>query len=96
MDQNQNTKVKLTFASPFPKPAHALYQGETVRVTHLGDAEGMSPVYNIVDSQGKSRWVSQSEVQIVDTGFLPIGQETLELISGRSSQTNRPTGVTSR
>lgn len=89
---DQTSKVKLTFAAPFSKPVHGLHDGEPVRITHLGDAEGMSPVYNIVDSQGRSQWVSQSEIQIVDSGFLPMGQETLDLITGRSessSQTER-------
>lgn len=77
-------KPRLTFAAPFSKPVNGVHDGELVKITHTGDADGMSPVYNIVDKQGQSAWVSQSDVTITDQDFLPLGQEVAESISSAS------------
>lgn len=79
-------KVELTFASSFSRPVDAIYQGETVKISHVGDAEGMSPVYLVVDSQGQSAWVPQAQVTIIDKNFLPLGQETIDLIAGQQGR----------
>ena len=92
MDQSQKSKssiedkLELTFASPFyPRPAHAIWRDQTVRVTHLGDAAGMSPVFCIVDSSGRSQWVRQSEVEITDHERLLSEREELDKLSGKRS-----------
>lgn len=69
MDQNQLTQaqhVKVTSSSPFHRPLEATYQGEAVKVTHVGDAEEMSPVCLVIDSKGQSSWVRQSDVRFTD------------------------------
>lgn len=89
MDQTKQ-QIKLTFAAPFSMPAQGRYQNEPVRITHLGDAEGFSPVYHVVDGDGRSRWVPQNEVQITDLTLLPAAQETLDrLTSSTSSSQSR-------
>lgn len=77
-------KPDLTFASSFSKPVHAAYQGESVRITHVGDAQSMSPVFLIIDSQGQSAWVPQSEVRIIDTDYLPSSQDALNTVTAES------------
>lgn len=72
-----NSKVKLNFASPFQKPLHAIYEDEVVKVSHVGDAEGMSAVVFVIDSQGQSAWVPQAQVTIVDPDYLPTSPEAL-------------------
>lgn len=79
-------KTRLTFASSFRKPALAVFtspSGETelVRVSHVGDAEGSSPVYNIVDDQGQSAWVPQAQVKIIDQDYLPISRSSVDAIT---------------
>lgn len=73
-------QVRITQSSPFSQPALGFIAetGEPVRITHLGDAAGMSPVYNVVDSSGKSGWVSQSKVRIIDPNFLPTSPDAIE------------------
>lgn len=86
-------KVRITFASSFPKAVHAIFEGELCRITHAGDAEGMSPCYNVVDSQGQSAWVPQSQVRIVDQDYLPITQEALGALTEQARKTSAAIGA---
>lgn len=92
MDQTLiKQKVELTFATSFQKPALAVFRnptsGETelVKISHAGDARGMSPVYNVVDAQGQSAWVPQGQVQIIDDEYLPISPEAFESLRQATS-----------
>ena len=67
----QNQRISVRNASPFSQPLFAQTStGESVRITHVGDAEGYSPVYLCIDSKGKSGSVKQSEVTILDSSVL--------------------------
>lgn len=96
MDQislDKAKKVKITAASPFTQgPCYGSLDGEPVTITHVGDAEGLSPVYLVFDSNGRSAWVSQESVVVTDPRFLPTSVD--EAIS--SSRTRTPAGMTSR
>lgn len=90
-------KIKVNNASRFGKPVHAVLDGsEPVRVTHVGDAEGMSPVYLCIDAQGKSEWRAQSDVRFTDPDFLPIGQESIEGLRSNTSSSAYPSAAGSR
>lgn len=89
----QHSTTKVTFASPFSKPLQGVYDGEPVRITHVGDAEGQSPVYLVIDQTGRSSWKKQEEVQITDTDFLPT---SLESLKGISQSMRQPAGSSTR
>lgn len=87
MDQSlTDRKVEINFAAQFPKAVQAEHQGEPVRISHLADAEGMSPVFLIIDSSGKTAWVPQREVTITDSDYLPSSSQSS---GGLSSQLSR-------
>lgn len=95
MDQSKlksNESVKVTSSAPFHRPLQAVYTGgpnrEEVKVTHLGDADGMSPVYFVIDSTGRGLWVSQSDVQILD--------DEITVSQGSASQASRQASTAGR
>ena len=69
-----NPQVQLTVVATYEDGPHAIFEGELVRVIGQGDAEGMSPVSQVVDATGKSGWVPASKVRIIDPRFLPNDQ----------------------
>lgn len=77
MDQNtlkQGQSARITNSSSFHRPLEATYKDEPVKVTHVGDAEGMSPVCLVIDAEGRSAWVRQSDLQFTDQElFTPSG-----------------------
>lgn len=87
---NQAGSVKVTALSPFTHPLQGQLQGETVRITHLGDAEGMSPVYFVIDSRGNGAWVETGAVKITDSGL--VQSESLSS-SQASRETSSPTAI---
>lgn len=97
---NPSTKVTLNTSSPFSQPAQGIHRetGEPVTITHVGDAEGMSPVYNVVDSLGQSGWVPQSDIQIIDPNFLPASAQAIQSVrdalTGASQQQKTVKGIT--
>jgi hypothetical protein len=80
MDNTQLSKaqkVKVTHSSAFSDgPCYGLLEGEPVTITHVGDAEGMSPVYLVIDTNGRSAWVAQDSVVITDQRFLPTSAKS--------------------
>lgn len=82
MDQSlSQRKVDLNFAAQFPKAVSARYRDEPVRISHLGDVEGMSPVFLVIDSEGSTAWVPQAEVTITDPDYLPTTSSSFSLTS---------------
>lgn len=95
LDHDKFKRAKVTFAAAFPKALSATINGEPVRLTHIGDVEGMSPAYNVVDSEGRSSWQPQADVKIVDTDYLPLSAEALTGL-GSSSASGSSSPRTSR
>ena len=65
----------------FHHPLYAIRQGQPARILAIGDQEGKSPVYLVVDTQGRSQWQSVNDCQIIDFTALPFGQEMLRGIT---------------
>lgn len=65
----------------FAHPLFAVRQNKTVKILALGDQEGKSPVYLMVDDFGRSTWQSVNEFQIIDFTALPVPVETLRNIT---------------
>ena len=81
MDQKTAPKGKALSIAPFAKGVHAIHDGQPVRIAAVGDLEGYSPAYLLIDQQGKSDWVRQAEVTVVDPDFLPLSRESLTSIA---------------
>jgi hypothetical protein len=79
--KTQQQKATARSIAPFSKAIHAVHDGEPVRITAVGDLEGYSPAYLIVDQDGQSSWQQQSKVQVVDPDFLPLSREALATIA---------------
>jgi hypothetical protein len=67
-----------TFQQPYP---HAQYKGQSVRLLAVGDAEGKSPAFLIVDEHGKTTWESQKDCTITDQNI-----QTGHSLTGTSSR----------
>jgi hypothetical protein len=76
----EDGKKALSIA-PFAKGVHAVRAGQPCAIAAVGDLEGYSPAYLVIDQQGQSQWVRQSEVTITDPDFLPLGKETAQAIA---------------
>lgn len=82
----ESSKTKVTNSSPFMRPVYGSHGGEPVTITHVGDAEGMSPVFLVVDSAGRTAWVRQSDVTITDPSLIPTKLDEALASSTRSPQ----------
>lgn len=74
--------VTLNAVSTFARPVSAEYRGEPIRVSAVGDVDGMSSSYLAHDKNGHSGWVPQEQVRITDPDFLPEGSQPLSSSTG--------------
>jgi hypothetical protein len=82
VDQKTNSQNKTARSiAPFASAPHAVYNGQPVRIAAVGDLEGFSPAYLIVDQKGQSSWQRQADVTIVDPDLLPLSPEALQTIA---------------
>jgi hypothetical protein len=86
-----NKKAKVTNFTPLHQPIHAIVDGQPVRLIAFGDVEGNSPSYLTCDNEGRSKWASLDNVQIIDTNFLPMSAEALHHLHpvGAGGRSNR-------
>ena len=75
----------------FSNPIHALLNDSdgtrAVRVLATGNVQGHSPSYLTVDEHGRSQWNSFDDVQIIDTNYLPVSQESFRHAASGASKT---------
>lgn len=77
------THIPVRNVSTFNHPMLAIYTDPTtnrrraVRVNAIGDQEGKSPVYLMVDETGASAWDSLKYFRLIDPIALPPSTEAL-------------------
>ena len=59
----------------FHNPFHVIRNGKIAKVHAIGDQEGKSPVYFLIDETGFSSWESVKECRTIDLNALPNNSE---------------------
>lgn len=62
---------KIANYTPLPQPIHAIVDRLPVTLCAYADVEGNSPSWQIVDAEGKTRFVPFEAATIADPDFLP-------------------------
>lgn len=93
----KSKKFHVTTSSPFTQgPIYGtLDGGEDVVITHVGDAEEMSPCYLVIDKSGRSAWVSQELVTVTDPRLTPRSIDESLRQSSSSSRSPSAAGMSS-
>jgi hypothetical protein len=68
------------FHNPF---VAILKNQQPVKILAIGDEAGKSPVFLIVDEQGRSTWQSVTECRIIDSVAIPYTVETLRALTSQ-------------
>jgi hypothetical protein len=69
-------------AATFNHPLYAVRNNnQPCKILAIGDEQGKSPVYLVVDEQGQSAWRSVSEIKIIDINALPFNAEVLRTLT---------------
>jgi hypothetical protein len=73
----------LTCVATYPRPLRGTFNGQDVTILATGDIEGESPVFQVVEANGRTTWQSLDKVTISETSSLS-GERGERLASSRS------------